>query len=217
MQMDCNTPGKHHCSCEVEEEIEEVKAPAQIRQRRRSQASIPPQPVQPLPSTSTASDSTYSNSSNSTEGVANESTKRSGLAVMADEYLYTSDGVGGNGSNTGSLKRRRPVLDATDPSCSAFQGKSWMDADCNNDLSPSMSHNNGVTCNLGAVPGGEGGAVSFGLSPSKGTTAPIHLQPPLSKRELEEVLKVLRLVEKKDKHNNKMLHLFVSKFLVSVI
>ena len=111
---------------------------------------------------------------------------------MSDEYLYTSDG--GNGSNTGSLKRRRPVLDASDPSSSVFQGKSWMDPEFHHDLIPSASSTTAASCNSGPSSGGEGGAVCFGLSPTKGTTAPIQLQPPLSKRELEEVLKVLRLV-----------------------
>lgn len=188
MQMECNMPGKHHCSCEVEEEIEEIKTPTPVRQRRRSQASMPPQPPA---SSSSASETAVGFASNMSESVANESTKRSsGLSVMADEYLYTSDGVASNGSNTGSLKRRRPVLDTAEASCSAYPGKSssWMDADHNQDLA--VNFTNGVSCNPnGAM---TGGAASFSLSPAKGSTAPVQLQPPLSERELEDVLAELR-------------------------
>lgn len=183
-------PGKHHCSCEVEEEIEEIKTPTPVRQRRRSQASMPPHP---LACTSGASDAAMGTASNSSESVANESTKRSsGLSVMSDEYLYTSDGIASNGSNTGSLKRRRPVLDAAEASCSAYQGKSslWMEADHSQDLT--VNFTSSMSCNpTGAM---TGGAAAFGLSPVKGTTAPVQLQPPLSERELEGVLAVLRFV-----------------------
>ncbi|KAJ1519327.1 hypothetical protein ONE63_004626 [Megalurothrips usitatus] len=182
MQMECTTPGKHHCSCEVEEEIEEVKTPAQVRQRRRSQASMPPA------STSAASDPAHVAS----ESVANESTKRSsGLSVMTDEYLYMSDG--NNGSNTGSLKRRRPVLDPAEPSGSDLHGKSWMDAEGNHDIAANSCFTSAVGgSSSGVLTGGAGGAAAFGLSPSKGTTAPVQLQPPLSRQELENVLSVLR-------------------------
>lgn len=190
MQMECNTPGKHHCSCEVEEEIEEIKTPTPVRQRRRSQASMPPHP---LACTLSASDAAIGSACSSSESVANESTKRSsGLSVMADEYLYTSDGMANNGSNTGSLKRRRPVLDAAEASCSAYQGKSstWMDADHSQDLT--VNFTSGMSCNPSGIM--SGGAALFGLSPAKGTTAPVQLQPPLSERELEDVLAVLRFV-----------------------
>lgn len=180
-------PGKHHCSCEVEEEIEQVKTPAHMRQRRRSQAS--------MPSASSSSDTVPTNS-NSNEGVANESTKRSsGLSVMPDEYLYTNDSVGGTGSNSGSLKRRRPVLDNADESASTFQGRLWHDLDSRLEMACTMGHTNGMNCNSsGSVTGGTGGAASYGQSPLKGATAPMQLQPPLSKQELEDVLAVLRCV-----------------------
>ncbi|XP_026287167.2 uncharacterized protein LOC113212601 isoform X2 [Frankliniella occidentalis] len=180
MLMECNMPGKHHCSCEVEEEIEEVKSPVQVRQRRRSQVSMP-----------TSSPDSLHLSCNTNDGVANESTKRSsGLAVMADEYLYTSVGLTGNGSNTGSLKRRRPVMDTAEASCSSLQVKTWMDAESSYEVAEA-NYFNGTNCNPSGIPASStGGSAAFNVSPSKGATAPV--QSLLSQQELKNVLTVLR-------------------------
>ncbi|KAK3923146.1 Protein FAM214A [Frankliniella fusca] len=183
MLMECNMPGKHRCSCEVEEEIEEVKSPVQVRQRRRSQVSMP----------TSSSDSMHFASCNSNDGVANESTKRSsGLAVMADEYLYTSGGLAGNGNNsTGSLKRRRPVVDAVEAPCTSLHAKTWIDAENSNEASEIGSCFSGTNCYpVGTPASASGGSMSFNLSPSKGATAPI--QALLSQEELKDVLTVLR-------------------------